>query len=72
VSETFEYDESTDPPAWRIEGPGEFRGRIAMEDSDLPAADEQGSSFGSYSRVSGWIEDGGVRLDVFGLVRTPR
>lgn len=62
------------PVQWRIGGPGtELTGEItaaATDPSPLPGLVDL-TALG-YILVSGWIEDGGVRRDVFGLVRHVR
>ncbi len=53
------------PVVWRIVDPPELSGRVSAEIADSAAAT-------GYTLVSGWIEEDGVRRDVFGLVRHAR
>lgn len=62
------------PTRWRIGGPGaQLSGELtaaATAPAPLPGLEEL-TGLG-YILVSGWIEDGGVRRDVFGVVRQVR
>lgn len=54
-----------EPTAWGIVAVPELSARVAAELADSAAVN-------GYTLVSGWVEDGGVRRDVFGLVRHDR
>lgn len=59
------------PTSWRVVAPGDIlAGELTVEASD-PARLEQASELTAlgYVVVTGWIEDRGVRRDVYGLVR---
>jgi hypothetical protein len=71
---TADEDAIQMPTRWRIGGPGaQLSGELtaaATDPSPLPGLDEI-TGLG-YILVSGWVEDGGVRRDVFGVVRQVR
>lgn len=61
------------PNAWRIAGPGNLAGELDAEVVDgvdvTGAADVEGIG---YAIVSGWVEDRGVRREVYGIIRHVR
>lgn len=62
------------PVQWRIGVPGSpLAGELTAAASDpSPLADLGSLTALGYILVSGWVEDGGIRRDVFGLVRHVR
>lgn len=61
------------PNAWRIAGPGELTGELVAELVDgveIGRAAEVERL--GYAIVSGWVDDGDVRREVFGIVRHAR
>lgn len=61
------------PRAWRLRGPaGGMSGELTAESADLARLGVGDLTALGYILVSGWIEDGAVRRDVYGLVRHVR
>jgi hypothetical protein len=65
---TLARDTTHAAASWRIGAAQELTGTVSSEHPDSTAT----SAAPDYVLVSGWIEDGGVRRDVFGLVRRRR
>lgn len=67
-------DEIQMPLQWRIGGPGaDLFGELSAAATDpSPLPDLVDLTALGYTLVSGWVEDGGVRREVFGLVRHVR
>lgn len=69
----FPEAESQVPTAWRVLSPqGRITGELEAQASDHVALDGRELTALGYILVTGWIEDGGERRDVFGLMRHVR